>query len=178
MRPIYYFHTWSIIWHDIVCWFMVFPPFLPVLVCCDHKIVLHWYKNQNKNNLVIMLRKSLEIVGNLQKSTKNFMSNSGEHIEITVLSDIFSCNKKNYSDCSGKFVNSGINETICWAVCNEKALTQKETRQWQPRHLHHLRPLCIFEILTMFECTRQNLEDWPHRPQCNANHSCMYYYSI
>ena len=59
MRPIYYFDTWAIIWHGIVCWFMVFPPFFPVLVCCDHKIVLHWYENQNKNNLVIMLRRSL-----------------------------------------------------------------------------------------------------------------------
>ena len=58
MRPIYYFDTWAIIWHGIVCWFMVFSPFLPVLVCCDHKIVLHWYENQKKNNLVIMLRKS------------------------------------------------------------------------------------------------------------------------
>ena len=59
MRPIYYFDTWAIIWYGIVCWFMVFPPFLTVLVCCDHKIVLHWYENQNKNNLVIMLHKSL-----------------------------------------------------------------------------------------------------------------------
>ena len=36
--------------------------FLPVLVCCDLKIVLHWYENQNKNNFVIMCCKSLEIL--------------------------------------------------------------------------------------------------------------------
>ena len=36
----------------------------PVLVCCDHKIVLYWYENQNKNNSVIILRKSWEIVRN------------------------------------------------------------------------------------------------------------------
>ena len=41
MRPIYYIDTWAIIWHGIVCWFMVFSLFLPVLACCDHKIVLH-----------------------------------------------------------------------------------------------------------------------------------------
>ena len=41
--------------------------FIPGLVCCNHKIVLHWYGNQNKINLVIM--------GNRQKSTNNFMSN-------------------------------------------------------------------------------------------------------
>ena len=52
MRPIYYFDTWAIIWHGIVCWFMVFPPCSSV--CCDHKIVLHWYEN----NLLIMLHKS------------------------------------------------------------------------------------------------------------------------
>ena len=46
MRPIYYFDTWAIIWHGIVRWFMVFSPFLPVLVCCDHKIVLHWSKQK------------------------------------------------------------------------------------------------------------------------------------
>ena len=44
MRPIYNFDTWAIIWHGVVCWFMGFSPFLPVLVCCDHKIVLHWYE--------------------------------------------------------------------------------------------------------------------------------------
>ena len=38
--------------------------FFPVLVCWDHKIVLHCYENQNKNNFVIMLRKSWEIVRN------------------------------------------------------------------------------------------------------------------
>ena len=68
MRPIYYFDTWAIIWHSIVCWFIVFPPFLPVLVCCNHKIVLHWYEKQNKDNFTIMLRanhhKSWEIVRN------------------------------------------------------------------------------------------------------------------
>ena len=47
------------------------------LVCCDHKIVMHWYENKNRNNLVIKLCKSLEILGNLQKSTNNFMSNHG-----------------------------------------------------------------------------------------------------
>ena len=36
----------------------------PVLVSCDHKIVLHWYENQNKNNLVIILYKSWETVRN------------------------------------------------------------------------------------------------------------------
>ena len=77
MRMIYYFDTWAILWHGIACWFMVLPLFFPVLVCCDHKIVLHWYENQNKNNIVIMLRKSWEILGNIQKSTNNFMSNSG-----------------------------------------------------------------------------------------------------
>ena len=82
MRQIYYFDTWAIIWHSIVCWFMVFSLFLPVLVCCDYKIVLHWYENQNKNNLVIMLRKSWKILWNHQKSTNNFMSNSGYHIEL------------------------------------------------------------------------------------------------
>jgi hypothetical protein len=65
MRPTYYFDTWAIIWHGIVCWFLVF---FPVLVCCNHKIVLHWYENQNKNNLVIMLRKSWEIVRNQLKA--------------------------------------------------------------------------------------------------------------
>ena len=39
LRLIYYCDTWSIIWHDIVCWFIFFPLFLPVLVWCDHKIV-------------------------------------------------------------------------------------------------------------------------------------------
>ena len=43
---------------------MVFSLLSPVLVCCGHKIVLHWYENQNKNNLVIMLRKSWEIFRN------------------------------------------------------------------------------------------------------------------
>ena len=62
-------------WHCLLIY--CFSPFLPVLVCCDHKIVLHWYENQNKNNLVIMLRKSSLILGNRQKSTNNFMSNSG-----------------------------------------------------------------------------------------------------
>ena len=42
-----------------------------------------------------MLRKSLEIVGNLQKSTKNFMSNSGEHIEIIVLFDRYLAVERN-----------------------------------------------------------------------------------
>ena len=32
--------------------------FLPVLMCCDLKIVLHWYENQNKNNFVITCCKS------------------------------------------------------------------------------------------------------------------------
>ena len=31
MRPIYYFETWAIICHKIVCWFMAFSPFIPVL---------------------------------------------------------------------------------------------------------------------------------------------------
>ena len=68
-------HFWIrlIIWHAFVCWFMFFPRF----ACCDHKIVLHWCENQNKNNFVIMLCKSWRILGNLQKSTNNFMSNSG-----------------------------------------------------------------------------------------------------
>ena len=44
----YNFDMLAMIWHEIVCWFMVISPFLPVLVCCDHKIVLHWYENQNK----------------------------------------------------------------------------------------------------------------------------------
>ena len=38
--------------------------FLTILVCCDHKIILHWYENQNKNNLVIMFHKSWEIIRN------------------------------------------------------------------------------------------------------------------
>ena len=67
MRPIYYFDTWAIIWHGIVCWFVVFSPFLPVLVCCDHKIVLHWYENQNKNNFVL---KCCKFLANLCKSSK------------------------------------------------------------------------------------------------------------
>ena len=41
MRPIYYCDTWAIIWHDIVCWFIV-SLFLPVLACCDHWIVFFW----------------------------------------------------------------------------------------------------------------------------------------
>ena len=77
MRPIFYFDTWAIIWYGIASWFMVFPPFSPVLVCCDHQIVLHRYENQNKNNLVIILGKSWDILGNLQKSTNNYKSNSG-----------------------------------------------------------------------------------------------------
>ena len=40
-RPIYYFNTWAIIWHDIVSWFVAFPPVLPVAACWYHKIVLH-----------------------------------------------------------------------------------------------------------------------------------------
>ena len=79
MRPIYYFDTWAIIWHGIVCWFMVFTPFFPVLVFYDHEIVLHWYENQNKNNLVIMLHKSWKILGNLQKSTNNFAEEEELH---------------------------------------------------------------------------------------------------
>ena len=63
--------------HHLTWHCLLISGFFPVLVCCDHKIVLHWYENQNKNNLVIMLRKSWEILGNLQKSTNNFMSNSG-----------------------------------------------------------------------------------------------------
>ena len=55
-------------WHCLLIY--GFPPFFPVLVCCDHKIVLHWYENQNKNNLVIMLRKSWEILGNPGKSSE------------------------------------------------------------------------------------------------------------
>ena len=27
IRPIYYFDTWAIIWHKIVCWFMISPVF-------------------------------------------------------------------------------------------------------------------------------------------------------
>ena len=38
--------------------FTHFYPFLPVLVCCDLKIVLHWYENENKNNFAIMCCKS------------------------------------------------------------------------------------------------------------------------
>ena len=45
MRPIYYFDTWAIIWHGIVCWFMVFPRFYQFLFvaiiklfCTDMKI--------------------------------------------------------------------------------------------------------------------------------------------
>ena len=41
IRQIYYFDTWAIIWHGIVCWFMAFSQYLQVLVCCDQKIVLH-----------------------------------------------------------------------------------------------------------------------------------------
>ena len=47
--------TWHCLW---------ISGFLPVLVCCNHKIVLHWYENQNKNNLVIMLSKSWVIIRN------------------------------------------------------------------------------------------------------------------
>ena len=53
MRPIYNFDMISTIWHEIVCWFPKISQDLPVLACCDHNIVLHWYENQNKNNLVI-----------------------------------------------------------------------------------------------------------------------------
>ena len=45
MRQIYYFDTWAIIWHGIVCWFMVFPHFYQFLFvailklfCTDLKI--------------------------------------------------------------------------------------------------------------------------------------------
>ena len=65
MRPIYYLDTWAIIWHGIACWFMVFPRFSQFLFVVIIKL---FYENQNKNNLVIMLRKSWEILGNLQKS--------------------------------------------------------------------------------------------------------------
>ena len=34
MGWIYYFDTWAIIWNGIVCWFMVFSPFLSVLSSC------------------------------------------------------------------------------------------------------------------------------------------------
>ena len=49
-------------WHCLLIY--GFSPIFPSFVCCDHKIVLHWYENQNKNNLVIMLCKSWEILGN------------------------------------------------------------------------------------------------------------------
>ena len=48
--------------HHLTWHCLLISVFIPVLVCCDHKIVVHWY--QNKNNLVIMLRKSWEIVRN------------------------------------------------------------------------------------------------------------------
>ena len=45
IRPIYYFDTWAIIRHGIVCWFMVFPCFYQFLFvaiiklfCTDMKI--------------------------------------------------------------------------------------------------------------------------------------------
>ena len=45
MTPNYYFDTWAIIWHGIVCWFMFFPRFYQFLFvaiiklfCTDMKI--------------------------------------------------------------------------------------------------------------------------------------------
>ena len=63
MRTIYHFNTWAIIWHGIVHWFMFFPRFYQFLLLSS-KNVLHWHENQNKNNLLIILRKSWEIVRN------------------------------------------------------------------------------------------------------------------
>ena len=40
--------------------------FSPFLACWDHKIVLHWYDKQNKNNFVIMCCKSWWIVRSTQ----------------------------------------------------------------------------------------------------------------
>ena len=77
MRPIYYFDTWAIIWHDIACWFMFFPRFCQFLFVVIIKIFCTYMKIKNKNNLVITLRKTWEILWNLQKSSNNFMSNSG-----------------------------------------------------------------------------------------------------
>ena len=59
-------------WHCLlICDFSPVSQFLFVVIiklfCTDMKI-------KNKNNLVIMLRKSWEILRNLQKSTNNFMS--------------------------------------------------------------------------------------------------------
>ena len=70
MKPNYYFDAWAIIWHGIACWFL---GFFPVLVCCDHKIVLYWYENQN--NLVIMLSKSWETVRNQQMISYQLVAN-------------------------------------------------------------------------------------------------------
>ena len=50
--------------HHLTWHCLIISGFSPVLVCCDHKIVLHWYENQNKKHLVIMLRKSWEIIRN------------------------------------------------------------------------------------------------------------------
>ena len=73
----YYFDTWAIIWHELVCWFMVISPFLPVLVCCNHKIVLHWY--ENKNNFAL---KCCKFLASLRKYRNNVMSNDGSSIKI------------------------------------------------------------------------------------------------
>ncbi len=58
MRQIYIFLSYANIWRLILCWFMVFYPFLPVLACCDLKIVLH-INRIKKNNFVIKCCKSL-----------------------------------------------------------------------------------------------------------------------
>ena len=50
--------------HHLTWHCLLISGFLLVLDCCDHKIVLHWYENKNKNNLVIMLCKSWETVRN------------------------------------------------------------------------------------------------------------------
>ena len=68
MRPIYYFDTWPI-YLTGHCLFMGFSSFLLVLVWCYHKIILHWYENQNKHNLAIIACcsnhcKSREIIRN------------------------------------------------------------------------------------------------------------------
>ena len=50
--------------HHLTWHCLLISGFFPVLVCCDHKIVLHWHENQYKNNLLITLRKSWEISRN------------------------------------------------------------------------------------------------------------------
>ena len=58
LGPIYYFDTWDIIWHGIVCWFMFFTRFYQFLFVAILKLLWTDMKIKTKNNLVIMLQTS------------------------------------------------------------------------------------------------------------------------